>query len=553
MPYQERPSGLLVPSADAIRARPVMRELAPISGGLDITRGLVDSLPLLDPQDSLRSRSSGPHHLDLYAEVLDDWQVWSALQARRNAVCATEWEVIPGGGKRRDKAAADLIQSIVDGIAWDQITAQMWMGICHGCAYGEILWQRDGAHVVPGDIRVRDPRRFAWRPDGTLVLLTVTDSFYGEPMPDRKFWAYSTGPVHGDDPYGIGLAHWCYWPVQFKRGSVKLMLTALDKYASPTAMGHFPASATPAEKTKLLRALEAIRSQAALILPEGMTAELLAASRSGSADYLGALQYWDAAISKLIGGHSATQDATPGRLGGEDMGRDVRSDLVTADADLLNASANRTWVRWVTEWSYPGAALPTLWRRMEEDDDLGQRAERERKIFDIGYRPTLAQIVDTYGGEWEPVAAAAPAGPPAGDAPEARADSDGDQSEDDDDAETPPPAPTGGLADRLRAALRAALSAAPTTDLAAGEPALDAQDQIDAAGDTDPGYQEAMDAMLAPILQALEQGLTPEEILARMDEWYADLDDTALTDLLTRGIAASDAIGRIEQDQEAAP
>jgi phage gp29-like protein len=390
----QRSSGLIVssPTDAGPTGRPIMSELAPISGDYDITRGLVDSLPLLPPQDSLASRSPGAHHLDLYAQVLDDWQVFSALQARRLAVCATEWEVIPGGTMRRDKQAAEHIEAILDALSWDQITAQMHVGVFHGYAVAECLWQKDGAHVVPGDLRVRDARRFAFRPDGTLALLTVAHASDGEAMPDRKFWAYQTGATHADDPYGMGLAHWCYWPVQFKRGNVKLMLIALDKYASPTALGHFPNNATAAEKTRLLRALEAIRSQAALILPEGMTAELMSASRSGSADYLGALAYWDGAINKVIGGHSASQDATPGRLGGEDMGRTVRADLVTADSDILNASANATWVRWVTEWSFPGAAAPKIWRRMDEDEDLGQRAEREAKVYTMGYRPTLATV-----------------------------------------------------------------------------------------------------------------------------------------------------------------
>jgi phage gp29-like protein len=78
--------------------------------------------------------------------------------------------------------------------------------------------------------------------------------------------------------------------------------------------------------------------------------------------------------------------------------------------------------------------------------------------------------------------------------------------------------------------------------------APDGQDLLDAelARDASPEQQAALERLLAPILTALADGLTPEEILARMDDWYGALDDTLLMDLLTRGIAAADAIGRLE-------
>ena len=389
-----RPSGLLVPTADlAGPTRPLMGELTAVAGGRDITRGIVDALPLLPPQDPLQGREGG-FPLDTYEPVLSDFQVFSALGQRRLGVIATEWEVIPGGTTRRDRRAADLIRAILDRLPWDAITHQMHYGVFYGYAVAELLWARDGSDIVPDSVPVRDRRRFAWRPDGTLCLLT-TEQPLGEPLPEKKFWAFATGATHSDDPYGMGLAHWCYWPVQFKRGIAKLWLIALDKYASPTAVGHFPPGASEDERTRLLAALEAIRSQAALILPEGMQAELLAASRSGAADYDVAAQYWDMAISKVILGHSAGADATPGRLGGEDTGLAVRADVIKADADVLCSSANATWVRWVTEWSVPGALPPKIWRRTAEDDDLGNRAEREQRIFTMGYRPTLAQITDT--------------------------------------------------------------------------------------------------------------------------------------------------------------
>jgi phage gp29-like protein len=467
--------------------------------------------------------------LDTYRQVLDDAQVFAALSQRRLGVVATEWEVLPGGTSRQDKRAAALIEAILAALPWDAITTHMHYGVFFGHAVAEVLWQRDGADIVPESIQVRDQRRFAWRPDGTLMLLTVGAPL-GEPLPPKKFWSYATGSTHVDDPYGMGLAHWCYWPVQFKRGIAKLWLIALDKYASPTALGHFPPGASEDERTKLLAALEAIRSQAALILPDGMTAELLSASRAGSADYDVSARYWDTAISKVILGHSAGADATPGRLGGEDNAGDVRADLVKSDADVLCGSANDTWVRWVTEWSVPGAMPPKVWRRTTEDEDLSARAERERKIYDLGYRPTLAQVIDTYGGEWERVEAA----PSPGVLPDPAT-----PKADDDGGALPAEAPASRIGD--------ADPDDPATNLAGPLSVPDyAEQQAEAFGRA---AEPAVSALVARIREeldtAIDAGQAPAEFAARLLHLYPSLPGGALTAVMGEALTAAELAGRL--------
>src|SRR5690606_41171473 len=68
--------------------------------------------------------------------------------------------------------------------------------------------------------------------------------------------------------YGLGLAHWLYWPVYFKRGGLKLWLTFLDKFGAPTVRGTYPPNATAEEKQRLLAALEAVTSESGVIRSE---------------------------------------------------------------------------------------------------------------------------------------------------------------------------------------------------------------------------------------------------------------------------------------------
>ncbi|OHD27419.1 MAG: hypothetical protein A2Y38_05585 [Spirochaetes bacterium GWB1_59_5] len=260
-----------------------------------------------------------------------------------------------------------------------------------------------------GGIRVRDRRRFGFAPDMSLRLKTSSKPL-GEELPEKKFWHFATGSDHDDEPYGLGLAHWLYWPVFFKRSGVKFWLIFLEKYGMPTALGKYQPGASKTDQDKLLEALGAIQTDSAIIIPDGMTAELLEATRGGTADYTALYDRMDAAIARATLGQTASTQGTPGKLGNDDLQGDVRDDIVKADADLICMSFNATVVKWLTEWNFPGAALPQVWRKCEDEEDANTTAERDGKIVQMGFKPTLKYIQDTYGGEW--VEAGPPAAPP---------------------------------------------------------------------------------------------------------------------------------------------
>jgi phage gp29-like protein len=67
---------------------------------------------------------------------------------------------------------------------------------------------------------------------------------------------------------------------------------------------------------------------------------------------------------------------------------------------MLSERFNRTIAKWLTEWNFPGATPPTVYR-VFDDEDLDRRVERDEKIARMGFKPTLKYIHETYGGEWE--------------------------------------------------------------------------------------------------------------------------------------------------------
>jgi phage gp29-like protein len=120
-------------------------------------------------------------------------------------------------------------------------------------------------------------------------------------------------------------------------------------------------------------------------------------------DYTALVDRMNAAISKVYLGHTGSTDATPGKLGGEDNAGDVREDLVKADADLVCGSFSLSVARWLTFYNQGDVAAPKVWRKVEPPEDLKVRADTDKVVFDMGFKPTLKHVQDVYGGDYEAV------------------------------------------------------------------------------------------------------------------------------------------------------
>lgn len=376
--------------------RPVTEELAKRTDGIARTGEAYASL--LASDDTILA--SKGHSYRVYREALRDDQCAATFAQRRLGVTSREWQVDPASESAADKAAADFIREQLARLEWDRITDGMLYARWYGHAVAECLWALDGNRVVLADIRVRDRSRFAYDRDGKLYLADM-----GRPveMPERKFWTITTGEDNDDSPYGLGLAHYCYWPVYFKRNGIRFWLTFAEKFGMPTAVGKLSQGQLddPAFRQKALQALQAIASETAVLVPANMEVELLEATRGGTGTYDALVDAMDAAIAKVVVGQTASSEGTPGRLGNDKLQSTVRTDLLKADADLVCGSFNRQVVRWLTEWNFPGAQPPKVWRVVEPPEDLNQRADRDAKIFGLGFEPTEDYIRETYGDGWQ--------------------------------------------------------------------------------------------------------------------------------------------------------
>ncbi|MGN7832652.1 DUF935 domain-containing protein [Pseudoxanthomonas sp. 22568] len=378
-------------------------EIASTADGRDITRAMTG--PLLMPSDGiLRTRGAG---LRVYEQVKSDWQVASTFLQRRNAVTSAEWQVEAASDRRVDKKAADHLRKNLQAVGWDRVTDLMLWGVFYGYSVAEVRWEYSNGLLGWSGIKVRNRRRFSFTPEGELRLLTRQHMHDGEPAPKPYFWHFATGADHDDEPFGMGLAHWLYWPAFFKRNGIAFWMRFLEKFAAPTAVGKFEPGATSEEKQRLLGALRAIQTDSGIILPKGMEAEFLEAARSGTADYKVLHDTMDEAIAKATLGQTMTTEDGSSQSQAE-VHMQVRQDIIKADSDLVCESFNLGPARWLTMFNFDGADPPRVFRMLEEPEDLDSSAERDKKLIDCGFIPSLEYVKERYGDHWEAKPAAAP-------------------------------------------------------------------------------------------------------------------------------------------------
>lgn len=356
---------------------------------------------VLATTDSVLAGKGGIENLRVYRELLRDDQVASVWDQRMLALTACETVVEPGGDDPASKLAAAELQAELDALPWDDITSKMLFSKFYGWGVAEVLWRPDGDRVRFDSIRVRDRARFRFDINRNLYLWSMAAGGWSL-MPERKFWAISTGGDNHDEPYGLGLAHALYWPVFFKRNDIKFWLMFLEKFGMPTAMAKVPAGQIedPKLRQDAITMLRNIASDAGVVVPDNVVVELLEATRSGTADYAGMHDAMNAAISKIVVGQTMTTDSGSSRSQGEVHER-VAQKIVEADSDLLSESFNAGPVRWWCEWNHPNAIPPKVYRLTEPAEDLNARAERDGKIKALGFTPTEDYITETYGKGWE--------------------------------------------------------------------------------------------------------------------------------------------------------
>ncbi len=490
--------------AETRQNKPAVDEIASLDRDQGIFNGFLNVLE--NPDKILRLECGGD--ITVYDDIGRDSRIGSNLRTRAQAVIGKEWEVLPHSDDKKDVEVADYVRRVFLAFPFDMSRrAILRGGVLKGFAVSEVMWDVSEGDVFIREMKHRAQRRFRFDLQGHLRLLTPEDSLDGIDLTlkhPRKFQTFYFGD-EPETPYGVGLGRELYWPWWFKKNGIKFWLQFCERFGSPTGLGRYPNGATPDQKATLLNALDTMRSGSSIIVPEGMSLELLEAAKSGSVSTQAELvRYMNEEISICILGQTATTQGTPNKLGNDTAQENVREDLVKADADALVEFLNDQVVRWLVDYQFPGwGRYPSMWIRAGEEADLNKMAERDKNLREGegGVRFKKSYYVGTYGLKEDEFEIAEP-------------------------ARTAP--------------------SDPAAEFAEGEPFPDqtAVDEL-ADGVTAEDLQAQMEGVLKPVLDLIDRGESFEAILAQLAEAYPDMETAGIEEMLGRALFVSELWGRL--------
>jgi phage gp29-like protein len=258
----------------------------------------------------------------------------------------------------------------------------------------ELIWGKDTSHWYLSDIVGKPPEWFAFDADNCLVLKTKNCDF--EKLPPNKFILLTHRSSY-ENPYGQKALSKCFWPVVFKRSGFQWWTTFVEKYGGAFAFGTYPL-AFEKMKDDLLEMLSKIISDGVAAIPEGSNVEIIEATgKAGSSqvfkDYI---EMANEEISKSILGQTLTTETSKhGNLATATVHNIVREDLVVSDKKRIAGAYNKIFAI-LTHINFL-EAKPPRFEFFEEEDVKKEKADRDKVIFDMGFRFSEEYLVREYG------------------------------------------------------------------------------------------------------------------------------------------------------------
>lgn len=447
-------------------------------------------------------------YLELAEEMEEkDLHYRAQLQTRKLACAGLELVVEAASDEAADQKAADLVREALALEGLEESLVDTLDALGKGISITEIQWDTQGRRWMPQGLVWRDPRWFQMSPeDGQTPLLLEA----GQAVPLAPFKYLVHRPrLKSGLPLRGGLARASAWAYLFANYVLKDWVGFCELFGQPLRVGRYPAGSSDDQVATLERAVSSIGTDAAAVIPEGMTIEFVKHDVTGSSDlYERLLRYLDSRVTLAVLGQTLTSGQTQGGGGSYALGQvhdGVRHDLMRSDARQLAATLRRDLVKPVIDLNLgPQQRYPKVRLKVEEPKDLKTLSEALEKLVPLGLRVEQSVVRDRLGLP-DP-------GP---------------------DAEVLAP-PQGPMPPRTTAQAAHQAGAAPRDT-----PAKLASAAMDQSGGT-------LDELLGPVRKALEEASTLEDLRDRLDRLYPDLDASGFSALMEQAMLLAALAGRFD-------
>ena len=322
----------------------------------------------------------------------------SVVGTRKMAVSGTPFSVKSASDSAHDKAIADHVELILQRPATEGLVLDLMDAVAKSFSCVEIMWDRSGKSWEPLGYEHRSQRFFVFDRDtrSTPLLQSLNDPF-GVPLTPFK-WLVHVPKLASGIPIRCGLARPAAIAYAAKRYTVADWLAFLDVFGMPIRVGKYPASMV-SKKAELLRAVRAIGSDAAAVIPAEMSIEFIEAkgSAGGQTLFQASAEYWDKQISKVVLGQTMSSDDGASLAQSKTHER-VRFDIKKADARSVAATINRDLIKPFVLLNYgPQVAYPEIVLQTDEPEDRTALISAVKVFVGLGGKVEMSVVRDRMG------------------------------------------------------------------------------------------------------------------------------------------------------------
>lgn len=469
-----------------------------------------------------------------------DAHLYAELSKRRQALLTVDWMLVPpADASAAEKADCAALEAILrDELDLDQLIIDLAEGILPGYSCIELAWlQSEGQWRFTPHSRPADWFTVQAADRNTLRLRTAEPG--GEAL--RPWgWIVHQHPAKSGYLTRAGLVRVLGWPFLFRNLTARDLAEFLEIYGLPLRLGRYPNGATAEEKSTLMAAVVNVGHAAAGILPEGMSIEFQQAATGAADPFMSMMQWAEQSISKaVLGGTLTSQVDGKGSYAAAQTHNEVRGDIMRADLRLIARTLTRDLVTPLARLNTRLQRMPSFRFVTAEAEDMTAIASALPGLVDAGVRIPTRWVHDKLRipiPEGDEPVLARPSAQPAALKAVAPLFIEGRGAGGEGGARAAHV--TGCQCDGCLGT--AALKATPPSD--------DPQDQLDRIDP--PTQHDQAQALIRPLLDALREGMSPEQALDAVAEGYPAMDADLLTEALARAMFAVELAGRLEAQRE---
>lgn len=250
----------------------------------------------------------------------------------------------------------------------------------YGFGVYEINWEFENGFFIPTLVE-RNYKNFILD-NGKIKFNSLG---FNEDIPFHKVIA-ATYKAKPNKPYGQPLIQTLFWLVEFKNASLQFWMELLERFGTPWVIGK-----TEGDKNALAEEIYNMLGGDGAVIDADDDIKIETAKDGGNFKEL--VEYIDNQIREVILGGNLTANVQGGSLAAANVHNEVREDLAQADENIVNQIIRE--LIWIFQ-EFNKTTTVIKGKLKDKDDPNKELADRDKLIYDMGYKPTKEYIETTY-------------------------------------------------------------------------------------------------------------------------------------------------------------